>query len=93
MRKGVQEYGGRTYDGDRRVKCSCGKLAYDKKTAQTVLNKAHLTKRDKVPIRIYKCIKSGYWHLTSTEDSTYEDRQEKPLLMADKFRDIINKTE
>lgn len=42
-----------------------GKKGYDKKGAMSSKNKRF--KEDHIPLRIYKCEKCVYWHLTSQD--------------------------
>lgn len=54
----------------RKPKCVCGKIGFDKKTAQSKRNylekgKGKYKGRE---LRIYKCPESDLWHLTSTHD-------------------------
>lgn len=51
---------------ERKKICVCGKVCFDKKSAQTKKN--WLTKRGKEKfLRIYQCSQADYWHLTSTK--------------------------
>ncbi len=43
-------------------RCECGKICFDKKTAQTKANS--LKKHGKGQMRIYQCDQSDWWHLT-----------------------------
>lgn len=57
-------YFGQEYE--RKPICKCGKVGFDKKSAQTKAN--WLVKRGKEKrLRIYQCNLSDYWHLTSTK--------------------------
>lgn len=57
-------------DYERRKRCKCGKISFDKKTAQTKMN--DLIRRGKERfLRIYQCPKSDSWHLTSQKYETF----------------------
>lgn len=49
---------------ERKGLCKCGKVSFDKKTAQTKRNFLLNRGNDKV-LRIYQCPDSDWWHLTS----------------------------
>lgn len=86
--------GGKIHGREYRPRCSTGKIIYDKRDAEVAINRAKgHTRASKRPIRHYHCSTCNRYHLTSHEETDYEDRQELPLIMEDKFRDIINKTE
>ncbi len=48
---------------ERKELCICGKVSFDKKTAQTKRNYLQDRGEEKV-LRIYQCPSSGWWHLT-----------------------------
>lgn len=50
----------------RNKRCKCGKISFDKKTAQTKRNDL-LNRGNERFLRIYKCNRSNYWHLTKEE--------------------------
>ena len=50
-------------ESERKPICECGKVGFDKKTAQTKAN--WLMKNKGKRLRIYQCDISDYWHLTS----------------------------
>jgi hypothetical protein len=51
------------YEGARSTLCSCGKVCFDKKTAETKANFLHKLGKVK-KLTIYPCKESGKWHLT-----------------------------
>lgn len=65
--------------GNKRPRCRCGKVSFDKKSAQTKKNSLE-RRGNSEKLRIYPCPKSGkdgFWHLTSTNHwASYEDRNE-----------------
>lgn len=44
--------------------CECGKVCFDKKSAQTKRNSL-IRRGNARDLRIYQCDRSNYWHLTS----------------------------
>lgn len=50
------------YPDDGTPYCSCGKVAFDKRGAQTKANS--LMRRGRERLRIYHCTESDYWHLS-----------------------------
>lgn len=53
-------------DFEEKICPACGKICYDKKSAQTAINYArHKNEHHKIPIRCYYCEDCNYWHLTS----------------------------
>lgn len=51
---------------ERKKICVCGKVCFDKRSAQTKKNWLVKKGREKF-LRIYQCDQSNYWHLTSTK--------------------------
>lgn len=49
----------------RKPLCACGKVAMDKKTAQTKRNYL-MKKGNQKELRIYQCPQEDCWHLTSS---------------------------
>lgn len=47
----------------KNIRCSCGKVGFDKKTAQTKRNQL-VKKGNAKALRIYPCPESDTWHLT-----------------------------
>lgn len=47
----------------KRPICQCGKVCFDKKTAQTKRNQLERMGGEKY-LRVYQCPQSDYWHLT-----------------------------
>lgn len=47
----------------KNIRCSCGKVGFDKKTAQTKRNQL-VKKGNERDLRIYQCPESDTWHLT-----------------------------
>jgi len=85
--------GGKIHGREFRPVCPTGKIVYNKRDAETAINRAQgHTRASKRPCRYYQCNVCNRYHLTSQEEVDYEDRQETPLLMEDKFKAIINKT-
>lgn len=54
--------------GPRRSNCACGKIMFDKKTAQTKANYLMKVIKSEKYLRVYQCELSGYWHLTKRKD-------------------------
>ena len=48
--------------GERKKRCACGKVCFDKKTAQTKKNFLENSGGEK--LRIYQCDMSDWYHLT-----------------------------
>lgn len=72
-------------------RCPCSKACYSKKEAETLVNIGKGMKKDKVPIRSYHCTRSNTWHVTSHEDTSYEDRQEKPLVLKKVWKKLLKR--
>lgn len=49
----------------RSPRCRCGKVCFDKKGAQTKKNFLERIGNER-SLRIYKCNKSNWWHMTKT---------------------------
>lgn len=56
---------------------SCGKQAYDKRSAQTVINKRW--SEDRVRLRVYECPACGRWHVTHKVDDERSIRIRKAM--------------
>lgn len=54
------------YEAVRYPRCECGKVAFDKRGAETKRNVLINTGQEKY-LRIYVCEYSGSWHLTSKD--------------------------
>ncbi len=82
--------GGKEHGRERRVICGCSKICYTKRDAQAAINRAQgHTRASKRPIRFYQCPRSNMWHLTSHEETDYEDRQEKPLILEGVWKKVL----
>ena len=58
-------------------RCACGKVMFDKKTAQTKRNQLEHQGRERM--RIYQCPESDMWHLTKYNPYGYEKPKRDPF--------------
>jgi hypothetical protein len=60
---------------ERKKICSCGKVCFDKRGAQTKRNQMNQHRHrhsHEVKLRIYQCTESDWWHLTKTSGRWYD---------------------
>lgn len=75
-------------------RCSTGKVKFTKKEGQEALNKMQSHGQTyRANSSIYNCNLCGKFHLTTKDQYTEEDKEQKPLIHGDEFSRYISNNE
>jgi hypothetical protein len=72
-------------------RCSTGKVKFTKREGQEALNKMQSNgKTYRENSSLYNCALCGFFHLTTKDQYSEEDKEQKPLIHGEEFEKLIN---